>query len=49
LGIFHVTCHSPLVTGFGECSFFQVMMKMSATPEQIALSATLNAGKSQGS
>ena len=37
------------VTGLGALSLRQLRMKMSATPEQMAESATLNAGKSYGS
>src|SRR5208282_5628222 len=45
LEIAHVTRHLSLVTGFGVCSFFQVMRKISPTPVQMAVSATLKAGK----
>jgi hypothetical protein len=38
-----------LFAGFGLCSFFQLMIKISATPVQMAESATLKAGKSNGS
>ena len=36
---------STLSAGFGACSFFQVMRKISPTPVQMAVSATLKAGK----
>ena len=47
LKFLHVTCHAfHWSAGFGVCSFFQVMRKISATPVQMAVSATLKAGKS---
>jgi len=44
LEIFHDGRHVPLVTAFG--SSFQLRRKISATPTQMAESATLKAGKS---
>ena len=44
--MFRAGAHEELsVEGLGEFSFFQVMIKMSATPVQMAESAILNAGK----
>ena len=43
---FNLQTHGEVSAGlFGTCSFFQVMRNMSATPVQMAVSATLNAGK----
>ena len=46
LKCFHATGHVSPVTGFATCSVFQVMRKISPTPVQMAVSATLKAGKS---
>jgi len=39
------SCHLSLVTGFGVCSFFPRDEEISPTPVQMAVSATLKAGK----